>query len=203
MNQRLRQAAGHLIRQSIVAIVLLTIVISLGAMTMRERYRQDRDLSGDTRSSPEAIALRTKLKARQSDLDHLRQLTPASSHIDDIVTAIEQEAQKRRVVAEVIDIVPLETRPRRGTPQPSPSPLRDSLVDIRLSIAASGQPTDLLSLLHALEHLPYLTRLVTWQVSTVAPAGGPAVTGQAPDSAALPSAGQMTADIVITLRYEP
>lgn len=117
----------------------------------------------------EASALAAELEAREAVLRDVALLVPAERDIGSVVALLEREAVKRRVTLRVPQVEEVKLDQEDGDRLPPAGPLRD----VRLQLVVSGEAERVLSFFRQVEHLPYLLRVVQWElVRADSPAGG-------------------------------
>ncbi|MGH9858347.1 MAG: hypothetical protein ACRD4B_10930, partial [Acidobacteriota bacterium] len=82
--------------------------------------------------------------------------------VGDVVSFIEQEGVRQGISARVSDIEEEQQLDQFGNQIAASGPL----VDVRLTIMADGPPENLVSFLHSMEHMPYLSQVDNWEITT-------------------------------------
>ena len=107
-------------------------------------------------------AISTELKKHTLAINQLKQQVPPRSAVGDIVARIENEASKNNVKAIVSDVKVEITYGKDNKPIAQTGPYQD----VRLTVQSYGDPAALLSLLHVIEHLPYVLKVPDWSIAT-------------------------------------
>lgn len=144
--------------------------------------------------------LASELKKQDARLRQLEKLLPPREAVGDVVAAIEG-LEKKHGVRIIVPDVKEEIRYGRDN---KPIPQTGPYLDIRLVVQGYGDPERLLAFIYDVEHLPYLLKIPTWEVTThflVVPA---ALTVSAPieTPAAQRPAGLLEAGVILTITRE-
>lgn len=201
----LRTLALNRLVEVVVVILMIIGHVWLWSQVVEERnamYEQQRQIEEAPQRAAQQVALGSQLELFQHDINRIQNLLLQRSAVGSFVGVIEQQGRLHGVRLTVPDIVEEKVRGENGQEVVKAS----SFPEVRFTVLASGDPIQLVQLLHALEHLPYVIRLANWNISTN-PAVVPAELRQevpaAVDAAVSTpvAAGYLEADLIVTL-YE-
>ena len=112
----------------------------------------------ETQTSQTAI-LKKMLDAASADMAKVNATIPTRDGLVEVVSFISAEAVASGITAQVPIVEAAEV---------DPSATPDAVfADVRIHIVASGQPAALASFLHRVEHLPYIVRVVSWNIDAI------------------------------------
>ncbi|MEX1997967.1 MAG: hypothetical protein WEA04_04845 [Candidatus Andersenbacteria bacterium] len=150
--------------------LLIIVVLIIALFYFRELihskrvmvYQLQRQLDEAPQYAAQQVSLRTELEKSAHDIVRIESLLVRREALGDFVSLLEKQARQNRVTLRVPDIKEEMVLSAEGKPVAATGPYRD----IRLQVTATGEPNDLLQLLHQLEHLPHAVRLPAWSITT-------------------------------------
>lgn len=178
--------AARLLEVGVVTLLVVAITLSLGPI----KAKRAGVVSAQARLErfPELVNQATtsaaELKRHEHDISRLRALIVPREAIDTFLNRLETEAALHRVQVLIPDIQEETKLDKNKKPIPQTGPY----LEVRVTVKAAGDPTNLLAYLHTIEHLPYTLRLASWDVragDVFLPPG--LVTSPPPDAPSPPS----------------
>ena len=147
-------------------------------------------------------ALKSELDRHKHDIERLYKYTPTRDEVNEFVNELENEAKKRKVKISIQDFIEDKKLDENGNPIEDAGPLRD----VYVKGMATGSPEQLVALIHALEHMPYLVRLSEWDLKALAQGNSGVTVANIPadDTTVQPQEvpGQLFFTLILALRYE-
>lgn len=146
---------GGLLLGLVGGIVWLNLTIQSARRALDAREQQaTQSLAGVSAQSK----LRAELDTHQAAIQQIIRLAPHERAIGEVVAAIEREAAGQDVVLHVPLVEAVDETETGQTP--------GILRDVHLQLIVSGEPAQVISFFHAVEHLPYLVRVGAWELTT-------------------------------------
>lgn len=138
-----------------------------------------------------------QLQQQDTRLRPIENYLPRREAIGDVVAAIESVARKNNVtviVPEITDDVRLDSNRK-------PIPQAGRYRDVQLVVQAYGDPVQLLTFLHGVEHLPYVVKVPDFELTTDYAALPTALSVSLPTTTPAPDspAGFLEAGVVLTI----
>lgn len=156
-------------------LVVVVVILSQRISLVRTQVAEERlTLEASLAGAVERGVLQSELERRQHDVDRLTKMIPRQEEIDVVVAQLEAEAKRQQVVI-TIPSVERNISAKGGTERPVAAPKQ--LEEVKVKIIAQGGVANLLNFWHAVEHLPYLTGVVEYNLLGQ---DRPAVVGSAP-----------------------
>ncbi len=109
-----------------------------------------------------ASLLQVELDEYASDVEKIQGYVVGSEELIDVVADIESEGERHGVSIHVSDLqkeLVIDEKSGRLTEPPGP------FIDVRVTIEISGDPENIVTLLHGIENLPYLLQIVSFSVN--------------------------------------
>lgn len=126
-----------------------------------ELFKQQRATETVLQTRVQAAALKTELDKRAHDLERVGALFLPRENFDDLISTLEGQALRYRVSMHVPRII------EAADEQKAEAKLHSgrAIEDVRVQVVASGSAEDLLRFLYAVDHLPYLLTVSTWELT--------------------------------------
>lgn len=134
-----------------------------------------------------------ELRRRQDEITQIQSLVISRDNVGQVVGEIERTAGSAGATLQIPKVEEKFVQDEKGQPILPAGPL----FDVRIKLVANGQPKQLLNLLYAIEHMPYLLYLESWDLTSVRPEGPDTLEGSAADSEA--AFGQLNASVVVAV----
>lgn len=208
----LRRALLHRIGEALLAIIIIVGIWYFWRFIQTERVnlQQKRQLleKGPNQQVTQQ-QLKETLQKHDHDLQRVKALLLPKESIGDFVSVLEQKGKLSQVQLEV----PLIAEDQKFDENHQPIPQTGPYVDVRLEVVAAGDPPQLVQLMHRIENLPYIVRVLSWDIHTlkpgevptlavVAPATGP-MGGVVTPTSTPKTTGQLKATLLLTMQQEP
>jgi len=157
-----RSRLAWVIGEIILALALAGLITWL-SYAIQDKRRQiaafeaqvDQQLAG----AGEGAALKTAIGERQTDLTALQSYVPTEDAIGELVAVLESEAAKRGLTLQIPVVEEAVAEDEQAESTDSAAVLKD----VRFSVIVTGPARPVLQFFHAVEHLPYLTRVGEWK----------------------------------------
>ncbi len=166
---------------------------------LRERAAvAQRELQDVPRRTANSLTLKKELALLTEQMKTIYQGTPSTNQLPDVIANISALAASSGVSAQVPVVQESAGKEKEKA--------MDSFSDVRIHVAASGDPENLATFLYRIEHLPYVMRVVSWTIDTTRQVAISSFTGVAPPAPggeeAAPRGSSLEADIVIVTKNE-
>lgn len=129
--------------------------------TQAEVRLQQARVDAAPQAQSEYIQLQQSLERYHHDLQRVTALLTPAEAVGDLVGQLEREAAAHRITMRIPDIKEEVKLDDSGQPVVSTGPFQE----VRVTMLAVGEPVNLLSFVHAVEHLPVVLRFAGWELT--------------------------------------
>ncbi|HLC49197.1 MAG TPA: hypothetical protein VJI96_02320 [Candidatus Andersenbacteria bacterium] len=199
----------HSIRVIWYTLAIIFLMVTIGIVhtkvivLWKEVARRQEVLQDVPAQERRTDALQKELDAATADMQVLYGSAPTREGLVDVIAAISQAAAISGISVQVPTVKVNSTSPT-PIPKTSVSPLpQNTFSDVRIHIVGAGDIAALASFLYRVEHLPYILRIASWKIETMAQSSASSFVGTAPsDSKQVlpPVNSSLVADLVIVVR---
>lgn len=157
--------------------------------------QQEEELAHVPESQVRQTATQAEIAKRQFDIDRISAFVVPEQQLGNVVETLEKAGQDRAVRLELPTVEKKDSLDEAGNIVPTAGPIRE----VRLKLVGTGNPKNLLALVHDIEHMQLLTYFESWRID----ASEQAARNQAAALGAEASPADLallTADLIVAVR---